>query len=138
MEFIITGTEKEALILENTLIKEHRPRYNVDFRDDKAYYNIRIDPPNPSPLSTRAPTQKTAGRFGPILEHRSEGLPLPPDDLSSGCRDQELKGRRRPCLTRNRTPQRPRVGGSTGLRRLVEDGITFRRRRMTIGTSTPG
>ncbi|PJC74955.1 MAG: excinuclease ABC subunit C, partial [Syntrophobacterales bacterium CG_4_8_14_3_um_filter_58_8] len=49
IEFILTGTEKEALILENNLIKEHRPRYNVDFRDDKSYYNIRIDPSEPFP-----------------------------------------------------------------------------------------
>ncbi|MDO8785243.1 MAG: GIY-YIG nuclease family protein, partial [Syntrophales bacterium] len=42
-ESIITETEKEALILENNLIKEHRPRYNVNFRDDKAYFNLRIN-----------------------------------------------------------------------------------------------
>src|SRR4030065_263577 len=49
VEFILTETEKEALILENNLIKRHRPRYNVNFRDDKTYFNIRIDPSEPFP-----------------------------------------------------------------------------------------
>ena len=43
VEFIVTKTEKEALILENNLIKEHRPKYNVNLRDDKTYFSIRID-----------------------------------------------------------------------------------------------
>jgi len=43
IETIITDTEKEALLLENTLIKQHRPRYNVDLRDDKTYVSVRID-----------------------------------------------------------------------------------------------
>ncbi|MBT8490452.1 MAG: GIY-YIG nuclease family protein, partial [Deltaproteobacteria bacterium] len=43
VEFIVTNTEKEALILENSLIKKHKPRYNVTFKDDKNYFNIRID-----------------------------------------------------------------------------------------------
>jgi len=43
VEFIVTGNEKEALLLENTLIKRHRPRYNVRLRDDKAYLCIRVD-----------------------------------------------------------------------------------------------
>src|SRR5664279_1247030 len=37
IDFIVTDTEKEALILENTLIKQHRPRYNFNLRDDKTY-----------------------------------------------------------------------------------------------------
>jgi len=43
VEVIVTDTEKEALLLENTLIKEHRPRYNIELRDDKTYVSVRID-----------------------------------------------------------------------------------------------
>ncbi|NCP78849.1 MAG: excinuclease ABC subunit UvrC, partial [Desulfuromonadales bacterium] len=44
LEVILTDTEKEALLLENNLIKKHRPRYNIDLRDDKTYVSVRIDP----------------------------------------------------------------------------------------------
>src|SRR5512144_2710536 len=43
IDYIVTDTEKEALILENTLIKEHRPRYNFNLRDDKTYFSLRMD-----------------------------------------------------------------------------------------------
>lgn len=42
VDFIVTDTEKEALILENSLIKKHKPRYNIVLRDDKTYPSIRL------------------------------------------------------------------------------------------------
>ena len=43
-EFVVTDSESEALILENTLIKRHRPPFNTRLRDDKTYPYIKIDP----------------------------------------------------------------------------------------------
>jgi excinuclease ABC subunit C len=103
IEWILTDTEKEALILENTLIKEHRPRYNVDFRDDKAYFNIRVLPTETFPRFQLVRRQKKDGAryFGPYpssasaketLRFLQTVFPL------RTCRDVELRSRRRPCL----------------------------------------
>src|ERR1700733_8318592 len=42
LETIVTANEKEATILENNLIKEYRPRYNVKLRDDKDFITLRL------------------------------------------------------------------------------------------------
>ena len=42
VEIIQTKTEMEALILENTLIKEHKPKYNISLKDDKTYPYVKI------------------------------------------------------------------------------------------------
>jgi len=69
---IVTSTEKEALLLENTLIKRHRPRFNVVFRDDKEYLLIRIDraEPFPRPVLVRRAARDGAAYFGPFSSAR--------------------------------------------------------------------
>src|SRR5512145_2467439 len=47
IEVIVTRTEKEALLLENDLIKKHRPRFNVDLRDNKEFIVLRLDLAHP-------------------------------------------------------------------------------------------
>ncbi len=44
-EYIITDSEFEALVLECSLIKQHRPKYNILLKDDKGYHYIRVSPP---------------------------------------------------------------------------------------------
>lgn len=67
IETILTDTEKEALLLENTLIKQHHPRYNLNLKDDKTYFSIRLDSNEQFPRFTiiRKPPKDGARYFGP-------------------------------------------------------------------------
>lgn len=67
ISYIITDTEKEALILENTLIKAHHPRYNIELRDDKTYFSLRMDLQEEFPRLEIIRTVKPDGAryFGP-------------------------------------------------------------------------
>ncbi len=68
LEIVVTDTEKEALILENTLIKKHRPRYNLTLRDDKTYISLRLDPREEFPglQIVRKVMRDGASYFGPF------------------------------------------------------------------------
>ncbi|MGA3206756.1 MAG: excinuclease ABC subunit UvrC [Syntrophales bacterium] len=103
VEFIVTDTEKEALILENNLIKEHRPRYNINFRDDKTYFNIRMDPAAVFPCFqlVRRPRKDGARYFGPYPSSAAAKETL--RFIQSifrlrTCTDREVISRKRPCI----------------------------------------
>ena len=67
IEFIITGSELEALLLENTLIKKYQPKYNVLLKDDKRYPYIKVHYQEPFPrvTTTRQILNDGARYFGP-------------------------------------------------------------------------
>jgi excinuclease ABC subunit C len=68
IETIVTPSEKDALILENNLIKKYRPRYNVVFRDDKEYPYLRLAAGELYPNLTivRRPKKDGSAYFGPF------------------------------------------------------------------------
>jgi len=68
-EVIVTDSEVEALILEANFVKEHRPRYNVDLKDDKSYPYIRVtSEPYPRVFITRKIIRDGSRYFGPYTE----------------------------------------------------------------------
>jgi len=69
LEFIVTDNEVEALILEATLVKQHKPRYNIKLQDDKSYPHLKltINEPFPKVVITRRIQRDGALYFGPFL-----------------------------------------------------------------------
>lgn len=103
IEVTVTGSEGEALILENELIKAHRPRFNVLLRDDKSYPFIHLSTRHPFPrLSFYRGSRKVEGRlFGP---YPSAGAVRETLNLLQklfrirSCEDNFFAHRSRPCL----------------------------------------
>ena len=100
---IVTSSEKEALLLENTLIKEHRPPFNIFLRDDKEYLLLRIDRKEtyPRPELVRRVAKDGAIYFGPFSSARGiretlrilyRFFPL------CSCSRKKFASRTRPCL----------------------------------------
>ncbi len=71
LEFVVTATEVEALILENRLIKQYRPRYNINLRDDKTYPYVKITTGEtwPRAFLTRRIVDDGHSYFGPFMGH---------------------------------------------------------------------
>ena len=103
VDVILVHSEKEALILENTLIKRHQPPYNVKLRDDKNFLHLRLDERKRWPRFELVRNIRDDGAryFGPYssaskarrtLEFLQRVFPL------RTCSDGVLASRRRPCV----------------------------------------
>lgn len=103
VDVVVTSSEKEALLLESNFIKQFRPRYNVNFRDDKSFVSIKLDPsqPWPRPIVTRRLDDPAAMYFGPYASARAarktlrvlrDVFPL------RRCSIRECRRRERPCI----------------------------------------
>ncbi len=117
-ETIVTDTEVEALILENTLIKEHKPKYNILLKDDKSYPYIRVTREEfPRVFPTRRVIRDGSTYYGPytdgtylyglmktlrsVFPLRSCDLPLTEASVATGkyrvCLDYHIRKCEGPC-----------------------------------------
>jgi excinuclease ABC subunit C len=103
VEVLITNSEKEALLLENTLIKQYWPRYNIRLKDDKSYWHVKVTTHEAWPrLFLTRQVIKDGGKYlGPFhssaavqetLEVIRKVFPL------RTCSDAVFRNRTRPCL----------------------------------------
>jgi excinuclease ABC subunit C len=99
---LVTRSEKEALILENNLIKQYKPRYNIRLKDDKSYLSAKVtNHPWPRIMVTRKIIKDGGKYFGPFGS--ADGLRETIDVIRKvfplrTCSDSVFKNRARPCL----------------------------------------
>src|SRR5258708_2902921 len=101
-ETIVTASEKEALILENNLIKQYKPRYNIRLKDDKSYLSAKVTNHAWPRITVTRKIVKDGGRyFGPFGS--ADGLRETIDVIRKTfplrtCTDAVFRNRSRPCL----------------------------------------
>ena len=103
LDTIVTQSEKEAAILENNLIKEQKPRFNVKLRDDKEYLSLRLSTEHAWPRLelVRKPKPDNARYFGPYHSATAARRTLHMVEKHfqlRTCSDREIESRKRPCL----------------------------------------
>ena len=103
MMFLTTRTETEALLLEQNLIKQLKPRYNVLLRDDKSFPNILVTKDHDFPQMTkhRGARKRKGGYYGPFASAQAVNRTLNQMQkvfLLRNCSDSMFEGRTRPCL----------------------------------------
>jgi excinuclease ABC subunit C len=103
LEVLVTANDKEALILENNLIKQYKPRYNIRLKDDKSYLSIKVTTQHPWPriFPTRKIIKDGSRYFGPFssaLAARETIEIIEKHFLLRNCTDHNFNNRSRPCL----------------------------------------
>ncbi|MFZ5617746.1 MAG: excinuclease ABC subunit UvrC [Pseudomonadota bacterium] len=103
MEFVVTASETEALLLEANLIKQLRPRYNVILRDDKSFPYILIaeDHEAPQIVKHRGARKRKGAYYGPFASAGAVNRTLNTLQkafLLRSCADSVYENRTRPCL----------------------------------------
>lgn len=103
MEFVVTGTETEALLLEANLIKQLKPRYNVILRDDKSFPYILVTDDHPAPqiMKHRGARKRKGAYYGPFASAGAVNRTLNTIQkafLLRSCTDSVYESRTRPCL----------------------------------------
>jgi excinuclease ABC subunit C len=103
IETLVTRNDKEALILENNLIKQYKPRYNIRLKDDKSYLSIKVTTQHDWPriLATRKIVKDGNRYFGPYssaVAARETIDVIEKHFLLRNCTDHNFRNRSRPCL----------------------------------------
>jgi excinuclease ABC subunit C len=103
IETLVTSNDKEALILENNLIKQYKPRYNIRLKDDKSYLSIKVTTQHAWPriLATRKIVKDGNRYFGPFssaVAARETIDIIEKHFLLRNCTDHNFRNRSRPCL----------------------------------------
>ena len=103
IEVVIVRSDKEAYLLENELIKKHRPKFNVRLRDDKNYLSLRMDLAHEFPRieRIRRPVRDGARYFGPFVSAKEAREMLRMANRRFGlrvCSEVNFRNRTRPCI----------------------------------------
>ncbi len=103
IDTLVTANDKEALILENNLIKQYKPRYNIRLKDDKSYVSVKVTVQDAWPriLVTRKIVKDGSRYFGPF--HSAQAVRETLDTIRKviplrTCTDTVFRNRSRPCL----------------------------------------
>ncbi|MEC7088521.1 MAG: excinuclease ABC subunit UvrC, partial [Pseudomonadota bacterium] len=103
MEFTITGTEAEALLLEANLIKKNKPKYNIAMRDDKSFAKILVNKEHDYPrlMKYRGDNKLNGDYYGPFASAGAVNKTI--DTLQKAflirtCSNHVFENRSRPCL----------------------------------------
>src|SRR4026208_339176 len=103
IDVLVTSNDKEALILENNLIKQYKPRYNIRLKDDKSYLSIKVTTQHywPRILATRKIVKDGSRYFGPFssaVAARETIDIIEKHFLLRNWTDHNFRNRSRPCL----------------------------------------